>query len=78
MEREACTHVSGRYPRSSEEGVDLLKLNLLESEIQAVVSHLIWMLGTDLESFARAGIAANHRASSPALVTLFSFFLFTF
>lgn len=33
----------GRVGQRSEEGVDLLKL-----EYQVVVSHLVWMLGTEL------------------------------
>lgn len=37
-------------------------------ELQAVVKHRMWMLGTKSRSFPRAASALNHSVTSPALI----------
>lgn len=39
--------------------------NSLELELQVVVSHLLWVLGTGLWSFVRTVCAPNHQALEP-------------
>jgi hypothetical protein len=40
-------------------------VDALELELQAVVSHLRWVLGTKFQSLARTVLALNHQAISP-------------
>jgi hypothetical protein len=47
----------------------------LKLELQMVVSHLAWVLGTELRS-ARAGSTLNHKGISPAPVPSFILFYF--
>ena len=42
------------------------ELNLLELELQAVVSYLTWVLRPELRSYRRAGSALSHLANSLA------------
>ena len=49
-----CLQLCGDLQKS-EEGLDPLKM-----EFQVVVSYLMWEMGTELRSFARAAHALNH------------------
>jgi hypothetical protein len=44
-----------------------MPLDSLELELKAVMSFPMWVLGTELRSFARAVLTLNHCATSPAL-----------
>jgi hypothetical protein len=56
-----CVCVCVQYPKRPEEGIDLLELQL-----QKLVTHLIWMLGAELGSSVRAVYALNCCAILPA------------
>lgn len=55
----------GRYPRSQKMESDPKDL-----ELQAFVSHEMWVLGTEFDSSERTECTFNHRAISPALFWL--------
>lgn len=43
----------------------------LQLELQAVVSHMIWVLRTELQPSAKSVHSLSHRAISPVLAHLF-------
>lgn len=50
-------------------------LDPLELKLQGVVSHLMWVLGTQLQSSAKAASAFDSRTLSSASVSLLSIFI---